>query len=185
MDDRCGTGGTIRDCEGNITMCFSGSGGMKSVLFQELKAILQGLYGCQSINILKVEKTLVFSKPLAQISHRRVIFDNACLADPLLTRASIQISVLHSFVKGVSKGLVAERLLKTMLDKGMLPDFVLCVGDDRSDEDMFEAITTAAAGPVLSPVAKYYLVDTMEIVRMLQGLVTASEQAARTAPISR
>ncbi|KAF9620342.1 hypothetical protein IFM89_011077, partial [Coptis chinensis] len=54
-DDQCGTGGTIRDCEGNVTMCFSGSGGIKSVLFQELKAILQGLYDCQSINILKVE----------------------------------------------------------------------------------------------------------------------------------
>lgn len=96
--------------------------------------------------------------------------------------------------QGVSKGLVAERLLETMQEKGMLPDFVLCVGDDRSDEDMFGVITSAVAGPALSPMAevfactvgqkpskaKYYLEDTTEIVRMLQGLATASEQAARS-----
>ncbi|KAF9619384.1 hypothetical protein IFM89_006571 [Coptis chinensis] len=50
------------------------------------------------------------------------------------------------FDEGVVRGSVAERLLKTMRDKGMLPDFVLCIGDDRSDEDIFEVITTAAAG---------------------------------------
>ncbi|CBI26812.3 unnamed protein product, partial [Vitis vinifera] len=43
--------------------------------------------------------------------------------------------------QGVSKGIVAKRLLSTMQERGMLPDFVLCIGDDRSDEDMFEAIT--------------------------------------------
>ncbi|KAK6947398.1 Glycosyl transferase, family 20 [Dillenia turbinata] len=97
--------------------------------------------------------------------------------------------------QGVNKGLVAERLLATMKEKGMLPDFVLCIGDDRSDEDMFEVIISAMAGPSLSPVAevfactvgqkpskaKYYLDDTSEILRMLQGLVAASEQAAKNA----
>ncbi|KAL6348588.1 hypothetical protein AAG906_016107 [Vitis piasezkii] len=97
--------------------------------------------------------------------------------------------------QGVNKGLVAERLLVTMRQKGMLPDFVLCIGDDRSDEDMFEVIIRAKGLPSLSPVAevfactvgrkpskaKYYLEDTTEILRMLQGLVTASEQAARNA----
>lgn len=98
-------------------------------------------------------------------------------------------------MQGVNKGLVAERLLITMRQKGMLPDFVLCIGDDRSDEDMFEVIMRAKGLPSLSPVAevfactvgrkpskaKYYLEDTTEILRMLQGLVTASEQAARNA----
>uniref|UniRef100_A0A1D1YP89 alpha,alpha-trehalose-phosphate synthase (UDP-forming) n=1 Tax=Anthurium amnicola TaxID=1678845 RepID=A0A1D1YP89_9ARAE len=86
--------------------------------------------------------------------------------------------------QGVTKGLVAEKLLSTMRNKGMLSDFVLCIGDDRSDEDMFEVITSAMSGPSLSPVAdvfactvgqkpskaKYYLEDTTEIVRMLQAL---------------
>ncbi|KAJ6946779.1 alpha,alpha-trehalose-phosphate synthase [Populus alba x Populus x berolinensis] len=99
--------------------------------------------------------------------------------------------------QGVRKGLVAERLLDTMKLKGKLPDFVLCVGDDQSDEDMFEVISSARSGPSLSPVAevfactvgrkpskaKYYLEDTSEILRMLQGLAGASEQLdARSVP---
>ncbi|XP_052211430.1 alpha,alpha-trehalose-phosphate synthase [UDP-forming] 5 isoform X1 [Diospyros lotus] len=97
--------------------------------------------------------------------------------------------------QGVNKGLVAECLLHTMRQKGMLPDFVLCIGDDRSDEDMFEVIRTAMAGPALSPVAevfactvgqkpskaKYYLEDSTEILRMLQGLAAASEQSSKSA----
>eukprot|EP00262_Sarcandra_glabra_P013956 TRINITY_DN3973_c0_g1_i1.p1 TRINITY_DN3973_c0_g1~~TRINITY_DN3973_c0_g1_i1.p1 ORF type:complete len:859 (-),score=141.24 TRINITY_DN3973_c0_g1_i1:255-2831(-) len=97
--------------------------------------------------------------------------------------------------QGVSKGLVAERLLSTMQQEGMLPDFVLCIGDDRSDEDMFEVFTSAMSGPSLSPVAevfactvgqkpskaKYYLEDTTEILRMLQGLASASNQMTKSA----
>lgn len=81
-----------------------------------------------------------------------------------------------------------------MQEKGVVPDFVLCIGDDRSDEDMFEVIMSARAS--LSPVAdvfpctvgqkpskaKYYLEDTSEILRMLQGLVNASEQSVTSPP---
>ncbi|KAF5935805.1 hypothetical protein HYC85_026934 [Camellia sinensis] len=63
-----------------------------------------------------------------------------------------------------------------------------------SDEDMFEVIRSAMVGPSLSPVAevfactvgqkpskaKYYLDDTTEILRMLQGLAAASEQSSRS-----
>ncbi|KAK4758271.1 hypothetical protein SAY87_019572 [Trapa incisa] len=97
--------------------------------------------------------------------------------------------------QGVNKGIVAERLLGAMKDRGTLPDFVLCIGDDWSDEEMFEVITCAREGPLLSPLAevfactvgqkpskaKYYLEDTTEILRMLQGLANASEQAASVA----
>ena len=83
-----------------------------------------------------------------------------------------------------------------MQEKGVVPDFVLCIGDDRSDEDMFEVIMNARDS--LSPVAevfactvgqkpskaKYYLEDMSEILRMLQGLANASEQAARNSPQS-
>ncbi|KAH1080247.1 hypothetical protein J1N35_020008 [Gossypium stocksii] len=98
--------------------------------------------------------------------------------------------------QGVNKGLVAEHLLTTMRQKGKLPDFVLCIGDDRSDEDMFEVIMRAKTSPRLSPVAevfactvgqkpskaKYYVEDRSEILRMLQALANASEQAVKTAP---
>ncbi|EHA8591475.1 alpha,alpha-trehalose-phosphate synthase [Cocos nucifera] len=93
--------------------------------------------------------------------------------------------------QGVNKGLVAERLLSTMRDRGLLADFVLCIGDDRSDEDMFEVISSAMTGPSLAPnaevfactvgrkpsKAKYYLDDTAEIFRLMQGLAFVSQQA--------
>ncbi|KAJ0799610.1 putative alpha,alpha-trehalose-phosphate synthase (UDP-forming) [Helianthus annuus] len=39
-----------------------------------------------------------------------------------------------------SKGLVAEKIFTSMAESGKQADFVLCIGDDRSDEDMFEII---------------------------------------------
>ncbi|KAJ0105658.1 hypothetical protein Patl1_18002 [Pistacia atlantica] len=42
--------------------------------------------------------------------------------------------------QGVTKGFAAEKVLSSMISNGKVPDFVLCIGDDRSDEDMFESI---------------------------------------------
>nr|GLL32863.1 alpha,alpha-trehalose-phosphate synthase [UDP-forming] 6 [Ipomoea trifida] len=92
--------------------------------------------------------------------------------------------------QGVSKGLVAKRLLSLMQEREMSPDFVLCIGDDRSDEDMFEVIMNSVASPSMAPSAevfactvgkkpskaKYYLDDTVEIVRLMQGLASVAEQ---------
>ncbi|KAL7606884.1 alpha,alpha-trehalose-phosphate synthase [UDP-forming] 6 [Lactuca sativa] len=94
--------------------------------------------------------------------------------------------------QGVSKGLVAKRMLTTMQERGMTPDFVVCIGDDRSDEDMFEVITSSvASGELISSKAevfactvgnkpskaKYYLDDTVEIARLMKGLASVSEQS--------
>ncbi|XP_058201755.1 probable alpha,alpha-trehalose-phosphate synthase [UDP-forming] 11 [Rhododendron vialii] len=90
--------------------------------------------------------------------------------------------------QGVSKGVVVESLIETMRARGKLPDFVLCVGDDRSDEDMFETIARSVSNPSLPAtaevfactvgqkpsMAKYYLEDTSEVIKMLQGLATRS-----------
>ncbi|XP_022886115.1 probable alpha,alpha-trehalose-phosphate synthase [UDP-forming] 11 [Olea europaea var. sylvestris] len=90
--------------------------------------------------------------------------------------------------QGVSKGVVVENLLTTMRNTGKPPDFVLCIGDDRSDEDMFESIASSAASCLLPDtaevfactvgqkpsMAKYYLDDTSEVIKMLQGLSGAS-----------
>lgn len=68
-------------------------------------------------------------------------------------------------------------------------DFVLCVGDDRSDEDMFEIIGSAMSSGVLSSntsvyactvgqkpsKAKYYLDDTAEVITMLDALADVSD----------
>ncbi|ERN05925.1 hypothetical protein AMTR_s00006p00269110 [Amborella trichopoda] len=100
-------------------------------------------------------------------------------------------------LQGVSKGLVAENLLSAMVDGGKPPDFVMCIGDDRSDEDMFESISTAISRlsmPGQTEVyactveqkpskAKYYLDDTVEVIKLLQGLAAASDQHPRPAHI--
>ena len=48
---------------------------------------------------------------------------------------------------GVSKGGAVERILLQTANDGVPPDFVLCIGDDRSDEDMFTAIEHVAFSP--------------------------------------
>ncbi|CAL0303835.1 unnamed protein product [Lupinus luteus] len=91
----------------------------------------------------------------------------------------------------VSKGLVAEKIFSSMAEKGTQADFVLCVGDDRSDEDMFEVISSAISRNILSSnasvfactvgqkpsKAKYYLDDTSEVVNMLQSLAEESDSS--------
>ncbi|EEC84539.1 hypothetical protein OsI_31278 [Oryza sativa Indica Group] len=114
--------------------------------------------------------------------------------EPVTVKAGLN----HVEVKpqGVSKGLVAKRLLSIIRENSLLPDFVLCIGDDRSDEDMFEVITTAAQDNCLSPdaevfactvvrkpsKAKYYLDDLADIVRLIQGLGNVSDEMHSTMP---
>ncbi|KAL2466665.1 hypothetical protein Adt_42516 [Abeliophyllum distichum] len=91
--------------------------------------------------------------------------------------------------QGVSKGIVAEKIFTSMAEKGKQPDFVLCIGDDRSDEDMFEIIGSAVSRRILPyntevfactvgqkpSKAKYYLDDTPEVVTMLESVAEASD----------
>ncbi|KAK4286068.1 hypothetical protein QN277_002679 [Acacia crassicarpa] len=91
----------------------------------------------------------------------------------------------------VSKGLVAENIFSSMDVQGKQADFVLCVGDDRSDEDMFEMISIAMSRNILSAncavfactvgqkpsKAEYYLDDTSEVITMLESLAEESDSA--------
>uniref|UniRef100_A0A2N9FLF3 alpha,alpha-trehalose-phosphate synthase (UDP-forming) n=1 Tax=Fagus sylvatica TaxID=28930 RepID=A0A2N9FLF3_FAGSY len=90
--------------------------------------------------------------------------------------------------QGVTKGLVAEKVLSSMISNGKPPDFVMCIGDDRSDEDMFESISSIAnrsclpAAPEIFACtvgqkpskARYYLDNTVDVVQLLQGLAASS-----------
>ncbi|PSR96691.1 Alpha,alpha-trehalose-phosphate synthase [Actinidia chinensis var. chinensis] len=90
--------------------------------------------------------------------------------------------------QGLSKGLVAEKVLSTMIATGKPPDFVMCIGDDRSDEDMFESILGTAWRSSISETpeifactigqkpskATYYVDDTSEVLRLLQSLTAVS-----------
>ncbi|KAG6691352.1 hypothetical protein I3842_10G061100 [Carya illinoinensis] len=96
--------------------------------------------------------------------------------------------------QGVSKGVVAEKIFSAIAEKGRQADFVLCIGDDRSDEDMFEIIGNAMNSGVLSSntsvfactvgqkpsKAKYYLDDTSQVINMLDALVDASDSPSET-----
>ncbi|WMV39395.1 hypothetical protein MTR67_032780 [Solanum verrucosum] len=97
--------------------------------------------------------------------------------------------ILDNSPKGVTKGLVAEKVFTSLAVKGKLADFVLCIGDDRSDEDMFEIIGDALSRNIISydakvfactvgqkpSKAKYYLDDTSEVVLMLDSLADATD----------
>lgn len=114
--------------------------------------------------------------------------------EPVVVKSGQQIVEVKP--QGVSKGVIVENLLTSMASQGNPPDFVLCIGDDRSDEDMFEIIDSAmAALPKTAKrevfactvgqkpsKAKYYLDDTVEVVNMLHGLATASELLASSSP---
>lgn len=97
-------------------------------------------------------------------------------------------------LQGVNKGLVAEKVLSTMISYGKPPDFVMCIGDDRSDEDMFRSISTTAYSSCLPEPpevfactvgqkpskARYYLDDSVDVVMLLQGLATATNLKSRS-----
>ena len=81
-----------------------------------------------------------------------------------------------------------ENLISTMRSRDKSPDFLLCIGDDRSDEDMFESIARSSANPTLPTIAeifactvgqkpsmaKYYVDDIVEVIGLLRGIVEAS-----------
>jgi trehalose 6-phosphate synthase/phosphatase len=96
--------------------------------------------------------------------------------------------LLCTNLQGVSKGIVAERILASVKERGKQADFVLCIGDDRSDEDMFENIADIIKRNMVAPrtslfactvgqkpsKAKFYLDDTFEVVAMLSALADAT-----------
>ncbi|KVH97779.1 Glycosyl transferase, family 20, partial [Cynara cardunculus var. scolymus] len=81
-------------------------------------------------------------------------------------------------------------VLSTMTENGEPLDFVTCIGDDRSDEDMFESImNTVSSAEIFACTvgrkpskARYYLDDTVDVVRLLAGLANASDPKPSSNP---
>ncbi|KAL0296975.1 UNVERIFIED_CONTAM: putative alpha,alpha-trehalose-phosphate synthase [UDP-forming] 10 [Sesamum radiatum] len=71
--------------------------------------------------------------------------ENVLANEPAVVRRGQHIVEVKP--QGVTKGLVAEKVLSMMASNGKAPDFVMCIGDDRSDEDMFESISSAVPTP--------------------------------------
>ncbi|CAL9199941.1 probable alpha,alpha-trehalose-phosphate synthase [UDP-forming] 9 [Musa acuminata AAA Group] len=112
--------------------------------------------------------------------------ENVLANEPVVVKRGQHIVEVNP--QGISKGRVVENLMASLLSTGKAPDFLLCIGDDRSDEDMFESIssyTNNSSVPAIAEVfactvgqkpskAKYYLDDTVDVMKMLQGLANAS-----------
>lgn len=89
----------------------------------------------------------------------------------------------------MSKGVVVEKILSSMVGKNRQADFVLCIGDDRSDEDMFECINNSQSKDLVAPntsvfactvgqkpsKARYYLDDAVGVTSMLGALADVAE----------
>jgi trehalose 6-phosphate synthase/phosphatase len=103
----------------------------------------------------------------------------------------------YILVKEVGKGTAVQRLIAALGARGTMPDFILCVGDDGSDEDMFKAISAPPSSKSAFPeaaetfactvgnkpsLAKYYLEDPDEVLKMLKGLIDSS--AAQQRPMA-
>jgi trehalose 6-phosphate synthase/phosphatase len=75
---------------------------------------------------------------------------------------------------GVDKGTITKRLLKD----GQY-DFVMAIGDDKTDEDMFKVLDASAYTIKIGQghtLAKYYLADQTEVTKLLNDLVEISEE---------
>ncbi|CAN6852188.1 unnamed protein product [Brassica oleracea] len=96
--------------------------------------------------------------------------------------------------QGVSKGLAAERVIREMVERGEPPEMVICIGDDRSDEDMFEGMLSTVTNPELliqpevfactvgrkPSKAKYFLDDVADVLKLLKGLGDSSSSLKTT-----
>ncbi|TMW59464.1 hypothetical protein Poli38472_004533 [Pythium oligandrum] len=90
--------------------------------------------------------------------------------------------------EGVDKGVVVDRILSTLESTGSgYVDFVLCVGDDLSDEFMFQYLEEARSRPKLFTVtvgkkpsaAKYFVNDVEQVMEVLHSLTKVSTAANR------
>ncbi|KAI9381238.1 hypothetical protein POPTR_015G074000v4 [Populus trichocarpa] len=112
--------------------------------------------------------------------------ENVLANDPVAVKRGQNIVEVKP--QGVTKGFVAEKVLSKMIASGKPPGFVLCIGDDRSDEDMFESISKTPYSSSLPSApaifactvgqkpskARYYLDDTVDVLALLQCLADAS-----------
>eukprot|EP00187_Rhodella_violacea_P003014 CAMPEP_0174911058 /NCGR_PEP_ID=MMETSP0167-20121228/75179_1 /TAXON_ID=38298 /ORGANISM="Rhodella maculata, Strain CCMP736" /LENGTH=958 /DNA_ID=CAMNT_0016155485 /DNA_START=81 /DNA_END=2957 /DNA_ORIENTATION=- len=85
--------------------------------------------------------------------------------------------------KSLNKGKMVEKILERLGEAGK-PDFVMCMGDDRTDEDMFVSVHSALPGSeslftctvgVKPSNAKFYLRNHDEVSHILASLCAADD----------
>ncbi|WVZ64806.1 hypothetical protein U9M48_014278 [Paspalum notatum var. saurae] len=105
--------------------------------------------------------------------------------EPVVVRRGHQIVEVKR--QGISKGIAVDKIIQTLVSKGETPDLLMCIGNDRSDEDMFESISNTTSmsklptipeifacsvGPKASK-ANYYVEGYSEVIKLLKGVTAA------------
>lgn len=110
----------------------------------------------------------------------------------MLSNEPVEVSSGQAIVEvkpqHVSKGNAVDRILEHLSHQSQAPDFVLCIGDDRSDEDMFTAMEHVTFSPHLPAEvfactvgqkpskAPFYMNDTTEVLSLLSRLADMNSQ---------
>lgn len=103
----------------------------------------------------------------------------------LITNTSLQVidgnKVMEVRLAGVDKGITAQKILNHFT-----PDFVLCLGDDVTDEDMFKALNDQSAYTIKigtgATGAQYNIPTQLEVLPFLEQLVAVTKTNKKNVP---
>jgi trehalose-phosphatase len=110
------------------------------------------------------------------------------LSSEKIVKVSVRKSRVELCLRSVNKGSIAMGALENLSrsDANVPVDFVLCIGDDSTDEDMFSAVSewadkqpkeaktsifTCTVGKKKSTKALYWLADTLKVQDLVKGLL--------------
>lgn len=113
--------------------------------------------------------------------------------ESILSPFNVQVVSGHGWLQvrlaNVNKGKMVEHVLESM-DEGSKPDFVLCCGDDRTDEDMFtclnehektkDAVLFTTTVGVKPSNARYYLRSAYEVQQLIDQLLEVADPGSST-----
>jgi len=69
-------------------------------------------------------------------------------------------------LKEVGNGTTVQRLIAALGARGRMPDFILCIGDHGSDEDMFRAISAPSSKSTLPEAAETFACKMDEYIML-------------------
>ncbi len=85
--------------------------------------------------------------------------------------------ILYVRPRGVNKGAAVQEIVRRLCDRGERPEWILSVGDDRTDEDMFKALDSVAKDVAITctvgrktTAAQFYVNDVEEVIELLEML---------------